>query len=325
MHYTNDSVTIEFDGGIQLSRPWLAADPRRAQRVLRNHADERASCQCTPYGVPMHVVCRLGKYHLATMPGRGHHHALSCPSYLPDDDASGLKNYSPEALSRAAGRHKLSVKPASPGLPPFNHFTPSAALQFLWEFSGLNVCTPRTVEKRNYFFAANSLYKSLPLIRFNEQALRAYIPLAVDTPDQCRYAIGQATKLIHGTYANGICLAADRKTTLWVDEKQWALARLEAVFGEYSAPKCPDSTWVIGKLWRSPQSNLRLFDVGTLRVNSQFLPIDAKTAPLLQTLVDNKRRFFVCQSYDADYDASIPVAVVIDRDEPRNIYSADTV
>ena len=139
MHYTNEHVTLRFEGGIEFSRPWLRKDPARAQRVLRAHASENIRCLCTPLGVPMHVVCRDGKYHLATNPGRGHHHALSCPAYLPSEEDSGFHHYSRSAFSRAGGLIKLSVSPSKPTAPPFPHFSPSAALQFIWHLAGLNV------------------------------------------------------------------------------------------------------------------------------------------------------------------------------------------
>lgn len=317
MYYTNEKVPIRFDDGIEVSRPWLAADETRAQRVLKNHRSERAQCLCTPYGVPMHVVCRDGRYHLATNPGHGSHHALSCPAYRPDQETTGLKHYGEGALTLAAGRHKLQVRYHPPKHQPFEHFSPSAAFQFLWEFAGLNVCTPKTVAKRSFLAVSKSLVHGSHHLRFNDRALRLFVPTAVPEIDNSRYAIGQISKIFHGQYANGVKLAAERPTTFWITEQTWQACGLDTHFGPFDAPEKAQTYWLMGKLWRSPQNNWRLFDVGALPVSDQLLPARREALPVLQKLVDNKRRFFVCQRYDAVDDDTIPLAVLIDRQEPQ--------
>jgi hypothetical protein len=319
MHYTNDKAPIRFDDGVEVSRPWLAADDSRAQRVLRTHRDEKAQCMCTPHGVPMHVVCRDGRYFLATNPGRASHHALSCPAYQPDEEVSGLRHYSDQALSRAAKRHKLQVRREAPEGPPFPHFTPSAALQFVWEYAGLNICTPKTVVHRTFFLVARSLVQISHSIRFNEEALRLYVPLASDTLDGSRYVIGQVSKVNHGKYANAMKLAGDREHTFWIDPDNWQTAGLTEFLGPYEEPRNQNTTWIVGRLWRSPQGNWRLYDLGALPVNSLLLPCRPEAADALQALVDAKRRFVVCQRFDATWDDSVPLAVLIDRKQPQPV------
>ena len=256
MYFVNERVLIRFEGGMEVGRPWLAADERRAQRVLRKHRAEGARCLCTPHGVPMHVVCRDGKYFLATNPGRASHHALSCPSYQPAEETSGLRHYTAEALSRASRKHKLQVRGHRPVGPPFDHFSPSAALQFLWEFGGLTVCTPKTVARRSFLLVSRSLIDVSHRVRINGRGLRLYVPATGHEIDGCRYAIGQVTRIFHGEYANGIRLAADRDHTFWIEEGQWSSSNLDALLGPYDEPSRSQTTWVIGKLWQSPNGKL---------------------------------------------------------------------
>lgn len=319
MHYTNDRVTIRFDGGIELSRPWLDADSARAQRVLRSHSKERATCQCTPSGVPMHVVHRLGRFHLATMPGRAHHHALSCPSYQQKDDVSGLKQYNKSALSRAAGRHKITVSTSDLGRAPYSHFSPSAALQFLWMLAGLNISTPKIVETRTFYIVSHALARAAATLCINGESVRPYIPLAVEAPEHCRYLVGQVRRVFDATHGNGLCLSADKKNTFWVKESHWG--GLSDDLGDFKAPDVSGQVWVMGRLWRSPQNNLHLYDVGSVSISSAFLPVTKQTSQLIDDLVSKKRRFFVCLRYDATDDAGIPAAVLLDKAEPRNLYT----
>jgi len=317
MFYTNDKVPIRFGGGIEVSRPWLAADEHRAQRILRKHHSESVLCLCTPHGVPMHVVCRDGKFFLATNPGRASHHALSCPAYQPDEDTSGLRHYSGEALARSRGLYKLQVRHHPPTEPPFAHFSVSAALQFIWEFAGLNVCTPKTVVHRSFLAVSRSLAEISHKVRFNNRGLRLYVPTAVSDIDGCRYAIGQISKVFHGAFANGIRIAADREHTFWVDEKQWNASALGVHLGTYEEPARHQTIWLMGKLWQSPNGNWKLFDVGLLPVNDQLLPALPQAIPALDQLVQSKRRFVVCQRYDAINDDTVPLAILIDRPAPQ--------
>jgi hypothetical protein len=97
----------------------------------------------------------------------------------------------------------------------------------------------------------------------------------------------------------------------------WHACSLDAHFGEFAAPDKRQTYWLMGRLWRSPQHNWRLFDIGVLPVSDQLLPARQEALPVLQKLVDAKRRFFVCQRYDAIDDDSIPLAVLIDRKDPQ--------
>jgi hypothetical protein len=267
----------------------------------------------------MHVVCRDGKFFLATNPGRASHHALSCPAYHADEETSGLRHYSDLALSRAAGRHKLQVRNHVPAGPPFDHFSNAAALQFIWEFAGLNVCTPKTVARRTFLVVSSSVHRISHKLRFNDRGLRLYVPRVSDDIEGCLYAIGQISKIFHGEFANGIRLAADRSNTFWIDEKQWQASGLQHHLGPFQDPQRHQTIWIMGKLWRSPMGNYRLFDIGLLPVNDQLLPAQPFTLEALERLVENKRRFFVCQRFDAVDDEAVPLAVLIDRQEPQII------
>ena len=320
MYYTNDKVTIRFEHGMEVSRPWLAEDRDRAQRILAKHKNEKAMCLCTPAGVLLHVVNRLGAYHLATMPGRGHHHALSCVSYLPDEETSGLRHYGRDALCFASGIHRLSIQPTPPVSAPFTHFSPSAALQYLWNFAGLNVCTPKTVQARKYVAVARSLEESCSLVHFNGRAGRPYIPIAVQEPGRCQHVIGQIRRINHAKYDNGISLSADRVNTFWVDRNQWDGSVLSEVFGNFEEPRKVRNVWLFANLWHSPKGNLKLFDVGLLPVTNHFLPAISGTKDLISSLIHDQRRFYVCLPYDAGDDDTVPAAVLIDTESPKNLY-----
>jgi len=320
MEYTNEKVKLMFEGGLEFTRTWLAADDQRAQRVLRNHKEERVNCLCTPFGVPMHIVCREGRYFLASNPGRASHHALSCPSYHPAEEASGLRHYSGEAICRASHHYKLAVRPEAPTGPPFDHFTPSAALQFLWELAGLNVCTPKTVARRSFLPLSRSLWRVTHKVLFNKRAIRAYVPLASREIDGCQHVIGQVSRIHRGKFAIGVNLAADREHTFWVDQKQWQNSPISKLLGTYEDPKLADTTWLMARLWLSPKGNFNLYHIGVLPVNDQLLPSYNGLKEPIDKLVENRRRFFVCQRYDAIDDDSVPLAVLIDRKEPQSLY-----
>lgn len=321
MKYTNDRVPLRFDGGVEVSRPWLSADQHRAQRVLRKHASEPVQCLCTPSGVPMHVVCRGGSFHLATMPGRAHHHALSCPSYRPDRKTSGLKHYDRSAYTLTAQNQNIFVSSSPVGVPPFSHFTPSAVLQLLWDLAGLTVCTPKILAKRQYFLVSRSLADVCAGFRINGDSMRPYIPLAFTDPRFCRYLVGGVRRICHGRYGNAIHLSADRDHTFWVDQKEWSNSALSEVFGPFDDPRWQRGYFIISRLFSTRHGNFRLFDSGLLRVNRSFLPVTVADEGFLQGLVDANRRFFVCQRYDAIGDDRIPLVVLIDRDEPLYLYS----
>lgn len=321
MLYKNRDVKIRFPQGPELSRGWLEEDAERAQRVLTKHRDERPLCGCTPVGVLMHVVCRQGKYYLATMPGRSHHHAMSCPAYTPDPVTSALRHYSDLAFSRAAGKIRLVVKDEPPTGAAFDHFTPTAALECLWELAGLNICTPKTVRARNLFLVAQSLAAACEVVKVNDVQVQAFTPPLRTPLTEASHVIGAVRSAYPTKFGYRIKLVGDPSSVFWVNTETWALSPLSAWFGEEGDHDRPPF-WIFARLWRSPKGYNRLFEVGGIEVNTAFLPVHAATGEVIEQLVHAERRFFLCPRLDATHDRSMPVAVLLDLDEPQNLYSA---
>lgn len=322
MLYTNEKVPIRFPHGPELTRGWLDQDSDRAQRVLIKHAAERPMCGCTPEGVLMHIVRRNGRYHLATMPGRSHHHALSCPSYTPDPRTSALRFYSDQAIWRSANRINLEVSHEAVTGPPFDHFSPSAVFELLWELAGLNVSTPKTVATRKHYFVGKSLAEACAAIRLNRETVFPYIPLATSMTDECTHLIARVRRLDRSKFGCRVLLSADRETTCWISHSSWVQSRVDEHFGSFETPTRPNGHWIFAKLWRSPKGNVNLFDVGCLEITDTYLPVRNDTRDIISQLVEDQRRFFVCPRLDAQRDSSSPIAVLLDLDEPHNLLPA---
>lgn len=319
MLYTNRKVPIRFADGLEVSRAWLKADQSRAQRVLRKRSEQSIACSCTPLGVPMHVVSRAGKLHLATNPGRSHHHALSCPSYKPDKKTSGLRHYSKAAYSHSRARHHLQVSNTFCGTPPFTHFSPSAALQLVWELAGLTISTPKTVPARDFYKASLSIVEATRAVSINGVSMRCFVPCASEMSDDTNYVSGFVDSITTGKYANRISLKGARKTAFWVNQKSWAASNLDNALGPYEAPSASSGTCLMAKLWRSDKGNFQLYDVGTIALDTHFLPVHSTDPHLTDRLIAEGRRFFVCLRFDAPDDRRIPAAVLVDDGEPQPI------
>ena len=95
--FLRHDLPLEFADGTVATRAQLDANPH----LLSAHAGQRLVCRCTPSGVEMLIRHRQGRPFLANLPGRTHHHALSCPSYSPDPLIDPLRHYSGAALAHS--------------------------------------------------------------------------------------------------------------------------------------------------------------------------------------------------------------------------------
>lgn len=319
MRYKNRKVPIVFEDGLEVSRGWLAADKSRANRVLSKRAEASVNCLCTPDGVPMHVVHRAGKYHLATKPGRAHHHSLSCPSYIPQRTTSGLRHYRKGAYSSSNATQRLIVSTRPLTEPPYPHFSPGAALQFVWELAGLNVSTPKTVEKRTQFLTSRSFHQATKTLFINNKRVRCYVPSINKLDDETTFAGGFVHSIAHSTYGLRISLVGSFTDSFWINEKEWHSSHLDETFGSYENPLTDANTFLFARLWRSPKGNITLYDVGALKLCENFLPEPVTDKDLVNRLIAQQRRFFVCMRYDAVADRTIPGAVLTDSSEPREL------
>ncbi|MEI2422703.1 hypothetical protein V6O07_20665, partial [Arthrospira platensis SPKY2] len=79
--------------------------------------------------------------------------------------------------------------------------------------------------------------------------------------------------------------------------------------------------FIFARRWRSPKGYDRLFDLGAIEVNTAYLPVHPTTRSLVSQLVEAQRRFLVCPRLDSIDDHTIPAAVLLDLNEPQNLYT----
>lgn len=322
MKYENRKIPVHFEGGLEVTRAWLAADKSRANRVLSRRVEDEVHCMCTPAGVPMQVVHRAGNYHLATKPGRAHHHSLSCPGYKSQQTTSGLRHYRKGAYSNSKNSQRLIVSTRPLSDPPYPHFSPSAALQFVWELAGLNVSTPKTVETRNQFLSSRSFYQATGTLFINNKRVHCFVPSVNQLDDDSNFVGGFVHSLTKSKFGIRIRLVGAATQPFWTNEKSWGASQLDQLLGPYENPKVDDNVFLFARLWQSPQGNGTLYDIGGLRLCENFLPEPVTDSSLVSKLIAQQRRFFICMRYDAVDDRSIPGAVLTDSSEPREVMLA---
>lgn len=322
MLYTNHEVRIRFSDEVSLTRAWLDDDPVRAQRVLANYHGTHPVCTCVPRGVQMHIVRRGGAFYLATMPGRAHHHALSCPYHIPHPSTDASLHYADTALSRASGLVRLSVYPDPLKHPPFPHFSFSAALEYLWQLAGLNIFMPDMTPRPGLSVAAHTLQSISDRIRINDRHFIPHFPPAPRADRRFTHVIGVIRSLSLTRYGYRVALAGDgEKCTYWINEATWRRCQLFSVPTLFADP-LPARYVIMARLWRSPKGFWNLFDPGLLEVNPQMLPVTEHTRSLVNELTQAKRKFFVVPQLDSSHHpATLPAAVLLDTDQPAPLYA----
>jgi len=318
MRYKNTKVIVRFADGLEVSKEWLYSDNARQARVLGPRYGGTVTCTCVPDGIAMHIVRRQGTYYLASMPGLSSHHALSCPSYIDDPDTNGLRFYTPKAISRANGIHRLSVSDGSSVGSP-SQMSPSAVIQFLWYQAGLHICTPKTVHSRTAYLASLSLFEASQSIRINRLRTTIHIPMMTDASN-ATHVCGQLRNVSSGPYSNRITLAGEKNVAYWVRENDWNDVCVH-YFGRYESPQVPEcTTWIFGAVSKTSKGNLVLSSIGAVPVTKELLICSRATAADIDSLIDDERRFFVGLDYDAPPTLRVPKAVIIDEKPPKPIY-----
>lgn len=322
MLYTNHEVRIRFSDDVSLTRAWLDEEPDRTQRVLATYHGTQPVCTCVPDGVAMHVVRRAGAYYLATMPGRAHHHALSCPYHIPHPSTDASRHYADSALSRASGIFRLSIYPDRLERPPFAHFSFSAALEYLWHLAGLNVFVPDASPPPGLSVAAHTLVSIADRVRINDREFIPHFPPAPRGDRRFTHVIGVIRSLSRTRYGYRVVLAGDgKKCTYWINEQTWRRCQLFDVPALFADP-LPTRYVIMARLWRSPRGFWNLFDPGLIEVNAQMLPVTEQTESLVDELVRARRKFFVVPTLDAPISgATLPAAVLLDTEEPSPLYA----
>lgn len=322
MLFTNHEVRIRFSSDVALTRSWLDEEPARTQRVLATYHGTQPICTCVAGGVAMHIVRRAGAYYLATMPGRAHHHALSCPYYIPHPSTDACRYYSDSALSRARGIYRLSIYPDPLQLPPFPHFGFSAALEYLWHLTGLNVFVPDATPQPGLAIAAHTLVSMAARVRINDQEFKPHFPPATRRGRDFTHVIGVIRSLSQTRYGYRVILAGDAThSTYWINEHTWRRCRMFDVPALFTEP-LPNRYVIMARLWRSPKGFWNLFDLGLIAVNPQMLPVSDQTESLVDELVRARRKFFVVPPLDTPISGVLlPAAILLDTEAPFPLYT----
>lgn len=319
MQYINNKIVVRFDDDLEVSKDWLSADSDRAQRVLKKRHRLGATCTCTPSGVAMHIVLRKGTYYLASMPGLSSHHALSCPSHIVDPFTNGLRHYEPEAVVLANGIHHLAVAGKLSDTDRSN-MSPTAVIHYIWQLSGLNVCTPKTVAARNHYLASNSFLQASSPIRINRAPTKLHVPLSNSDPASATHVSGLVKSVDVGPYDIRISLVGERKRSYWISERDWDRT-CKMTFGSFDRPKAPSQpTWLLGAITRTKGGYEQLSCVGAAQLTTDFLICPSGSLPLIEKLIEQERRFFVGLRFDAPDTTIVPTAVLIDQQPPRSLF-----
>jgi hypothetical protein len=145
-----------------------ACDPRLQGALARVYeSSERPRCLCVQGGVEMYIA-RHGEFVIKRMPGTGHLHHATCPSFEPEAGDSGLGELLGEAIVEHAPEEveirtafplaRLNGKPMPKGEPsddpvvvnaPRKRMSLRAVLHFLYDRAGFNRWYPAMEGRRS--------------------------------------------------------------------------------------------------------------------------------------------------------------------------------
>lgn len=164
----------------------FAADAAGVQAILASAHDKRVRplCQCSAGEPPMYVAKIGAEFHLKRMPGTGHLHDPSCPTFDPPPELSGLGHVAGQAIVMdEAGDtllkldFPLSVRggraaPAPAGSSEATSAEASPAklrllstLHYLWEAAGLTKWRSRYGLRRSWYVVHRELMDAASRIR----------------------------------------------------------------------------------------------------------------------------------------------------------------
>jgi hypothetical protein len=324
--YTREDVRLRFPSGAVHTRPWLDSHPRAREELYRESAERRVVCECHPAGVEM-TVRRVGvQHHLANLPGRAHHHAPSCPSFVPDPSIDARQDYSRAALMEVGGGVlHATVRDAAPEPAPYEHMTPRAALELLWSAAELTHWAPKMTTRRTVLSVRATLKTAAARLVINDEPLADSLYLA--EPERPRgtrqplYVLGELHRVVRGAHSLGLALRYDTTGPYWVARSAWS-PPLSALLGSYDQPRGDlPSVWVLARTWYTAH-HAHCRWVGALHVTASSLPIEHPAEePLLDQLVRDGRRFVRVPGLDSSGDPRYPILTLIDTATPVNVHS----
>lgn len=324
--YVRPDIPLRFADGSVLTRSQVEAEPA----LLDRFAGQRLFCSCIPAGVEMLVRQRFGRRFIANLPGRTHHHAVSCPYFSQDPVIDPLKRYSPYAVTRSGESLNVVVSPEPLEAQPFSHLTPSAGLELLWDRAGLNYWSPRMRGRRTYWVIRAALLAAAEDLILSDGPLAPvlYVPdrdVQRPHPDH-KLVAGLVQRVAVSPHGVGFEFAHDRSGDLyWLDRRHWT-PQLDALLGPVTAPALPADLriWVLALLAYGATGRPHLESAGFLSVTHDGLSThSAAESHTLQFLVESGRRFYKCPVLDARTDPAIPFVVLRDTAEPCYVFAPD--
>jgi hypothetical protein len=325
--YLKPDRVLRLADGATLTRLDIERDPT----LLAAHSGERVLCCCTTAGVEMLIRHRQGRHFLANLPGRSHHHASTCPSFVPDPEIDPRRHYSGAALTRSADALHIVVSSEPLSSPPFPHLSPRAALECLWDEADLTLWSPRMRGKRSYPVVRSALQRAAERIVLRDAPLSNVLffpdPAQGIPAPAHQFVAGRVVAVHASAYGVGFDFAHSRLGDLcWLAARDWT-PDIDAVFGDVTKPSLPPNVevWALGRLGLGASRHPQLWAPGFLTVTPEDrLPADDPAqCAMLRWLVEQGRRFRRCPLLDARADPSIPFVSLLDAGPPVYVFTPD--
>ncbi len=204
----------------------IDSDNPALQSILESvyASKERPLCMCKKPAIPMYLSKIHGVYYVKRMPDSGSHHTVSCESYEPPPELSGLGQVLGTAIQEdlTTGETNLKLdfalsKVGSRKAPIPSEHAPSsletkgnkltlrAFLNFLWDQAGLNRWSPAMVGKRTWFVVRKNLLLATQSKKCKGEDLteRLFVPETYKSDDALAIKVRRSTHLAQASSSDG--------------------------------------------------------------------------------------------------------------------------
>lgn len=312
-----------------VARDKLATTEWQSVLAKMYSAHERASCTCSGQAAPMYVTRRGALFYLARIPGSGIKHHPACPSFdMDDNEAVTTEADGRLRLTADFPLHSQGKSAPANGSPVAE--IPSSAqksdrsnldqlLRVIWRKSELNRWYPRMKGKRSWFVVRRCALEaaeeisigSLPLEGMlfvpavfdrdnartqHETNLQTLSHLCPNSGSRKQYALllGMVKVLTRAKYDYQVQIRHLPDMQFYMRESLAAKLGQKYPFeiAEIFAPT--DSARCIALLLieRSDQGNFNIVDIGLMKTNRDFIPVEnVFEEDLINHLIEDGRAF----------------------------------